>query len=393
MPKHKYNSIAHRSKTGLYCDYWIEHSHTDVEYVIKLEEDEQERRIKDKDGEHARRNAALKASEIIHENLRPVWFGRGSLFVLNLLKAMRKSGNNLLRTSQILSISFIEKLGEITHKGKETVETTNEKIVETTHEAKEKIEESSRSLKGKFQESSDNLKEKFLESSNNLKGKLQESSHDLKVKVDGTIDAAHHKIHSATEFANQKIEKIGDAVSGAVGMVASDVSGVVGIIASSAANLLGKIKEKWSNLVSFHKKTTIRETEILATLIKRSRRPEEENERAYRLSSEIETFAIFNALLLSSLIKELAPEFYRPDFEPTRKYSTRLLEEIERRRRMVEDLFDRKASENAKTLSAFITEKFSTVTPTPATIEVIPLAKKEEIEPIKVSPAPMGAAM
>lgn len=366
MPHHKYDCIVHKTQTGVYYDYWIEHSHADVEYVIQLEQEEQARRLVDKEGEKQRRGVALQVSEIITESIRPAWFGRGSLFVVNLLKAMRKGGNDILRTSQIRAMAVVDKFSEITKKTQASIDSTNEKIHESLIETKLKSEETSRNVQQKFRENSQNAKLKLQESSQNAKLKLQESSRDLRTKVEGALDATDKKVQSASEFADRKTKKIGEAVQG-----------VVGMIRSASLNLIEKLKEKWIHLTS--------NTNLAFALI------EEENERAFRLSSDIETFAIFNALLLSSLIKELKPEFYCPDFEPTRKYSTRLLEEIERRRRMIEDLFDRKAIENAKTAAFLINEKFCA---TAAVEEIPPLpAKKEIIETINVSPPPMGAAM
>lgn len=385
MPHHTYDSIAHKSETrGVYCDHWIEHSHSDVEYVIKLEEEEQARRLVDKDGEKQRQHTALRASEIITESVRPVWFGRGSTFVINLLKAMRKGGNDLLRSSQIRAV--VDKFNEITQKTQASVDSYNEtihntlidtklKAQETSHNAKLKLRETSENAKLKFRESSQNAKLKLEETSQSAKHKLEETSHNAKLKfeessreirtkVEGKLDATHEKVLTATDFANEKILKIGGAVQG-----------IVDTIASTGASFIEKLREKWGNLTT--------NTNLAFALI------EEENERAFRLSSDFETFAILNALLLSSLIKDLKPEFYRPDFEPTRKYSTHLLEEIERKRRMVEDLFDKKAIENAKTISFLINEKFCATA-----VEIPPLpAKIEIIEPIHVTPSPMGAAM
>jgi len=363
MPHHKYESIVHKTPTGVYYDKWIEHSHADVEYVIQLEEEEKARRLEDKDGEKQRQHAAQLASEIVTESVRPVWFGRGSLFVLKLLTAMRKGGNNLLRSSQIRTMEIVDKLNEITQKGKTSLDEVTQKSKASFNEITQKTQAKVDIANQKIHDSLVGNKQKIQERSRSAKLKLEESSHDLKLKVDDTLGAAHEKIQNATEFANEKIEKIGGAVSG-----------VVGIITSAGANLIEKLKEKWANLTT--------NTNLAFAVI------EEENERAYRLNSDIETFAIFNALLLSSLIKELKPEFYRPDFEPTRKYSTRLLEDIERRRRMIEDLFDKKGIENAKTISFLIDEKFAA-----KAVEELPLPKKEIVEPIHISLVPMGATM
>jgi len=61
----------------------------------------------------------------------------------------------------------------------------------------------------------------------------------------------------------------------------------------------------------------------------------EENERKRRVSSDDEVYALLNAIAVSSLIKRLAPELYRPDEEPNTRYLLHLLESMERNRRML----------------------------------------------------------
>jgi hypothetical protein len=114
---------------------------------------------------------------------------------------------------------------------------------------------------------------------------------------------------------------------------------------------------------------------------------EEEGERTWRLNSETEAYAILNALRVSSLIKETAPALYRPAFEPTRKYSTRLLEENERARRSTQDLIDFTALNNAKAISLLIANIFRT-TPAPLPIK----EKSKAAQPTKVN-TPSTAAM
>jgi len=68
---------------------------------------------------------------------------------------------------------------------------------------------------------------------------------------------------------------------------------------------------------------------------------EEREKKRRTLSDADETFAILNAMRVSSLIKDLAPALYRPTEEPSGLYSVELLEMKERNRRINEDKLDK----------------------------------------------------
>jgi len=63
----------------------------------------------------------------------------------------------------------------------------------------------------------------------------------------------------------------------------------------------------------------------------------EELERDRRMTSDHESRAVLNAQKAASLIKELGFPFYNPTFEPNSFYGTKMLEEIERNRRIMSD--------------------------------------------------------
>ena len=77
------------------------------------------------------------------------------------------------------------------------------------------------------------------------------------------------------------------------------------------------------------------------------------------MNSSSEIYAIENALKVSALIKALHPALYRPASEPNLSFATRLMEESERSRRMLEDKTDKAAMINAKGVCELINQKFS----------------------------------
>lgn len=185
--------------------------------------------------------------------------------------------------------------------------------------------------------------------------RAQETSHDVKLKLQDTLD-------SAETIAQQGIEKVQE--------VAKKIKKV-------SLKFFGKVSQAVNNLSE--------NTNLAFAVL------EEENERQTRLNGELEVYAILNALRVSALLKDTAPALYRPAFEPTRKYSTRLIEEYERSRRSLADAADHTAINNAKAVAQLIQQKFSAPI-TPLRKVEAPLRKVEIIEAPKVKKT-LGAAM
>lgn len=312
------------------------YSQEDIEKVIRWEEEEQQRRIADTEGEQQRRQLALQVStEVVSSSLRPNWFRKGTSYVFNLLRLAREAGNNALRSSQIQQLSA--RLQVVGHKGIATAQdlqaTVSNKAQHTAQDAKLKIQDTTQDAKLKIQETTQDAKLKIQETTQDVKNKLQ-------------------------EVANQGIEKVQE---------------VAKKLKNASLDVINRVGKAFHNLSE--------NTNLAFAVL------EEESERAWRLNSDIEVYSILNALRVSSLLKETAPALYRPAFEPTRKYSTRLLEENERHRRAAEALGDRTAIDNAKAISRLMEDKFRAAPIAP------PLpAKAEHIEEIKVT-KPFIAAM
>jgi len=177
--------------------------------------------------------------------------------------------------------------------------------------------------------------------------KAQETSHDVKVKLQETLESAQGVAHQGVEKVEEVVHKLKDV----------------------SLKIYGKVNKVWSNLS---------ENAGLAFAVL-----EEENERVYRMNSDNETYAVLNGLRVSNLIKELSPEFYKPSCEPTRNYTTKLLEEIERSRRVHEAFYDHTAINNAMSVSLLIEQKFSVGIP----LSTKGLVAKEEISDQKGKPA------
>lgn len=346
------------SVSSEYYNPWAEHSQEELVKVKRWEDEEQKRRMVDILGEQQRRYCANQVAEIVSTTLRPSWFQKGTSYVFNILGMARKAGDSLLRSSQVQAMNArIQIAGQ---KGIATaqnvahsVEGSIHKAQETSQDVKLKLQEKIGAAQGvahhglgKVQETALDVKHKVEVAGH----KAQETSQDVKVKLQEKIgvaqDVAHHGLEKVQEVALK--------------------------LKSVSLKLFGKVNEVWSNLSE--------NTNLAFAVL------EEENERAWRLNGETEIFAIINGLTISSLFKEMAPEFYRPTFEPTRKYSTKLIEQYECTRRVTEDLSDRTAVNNAKAVSSLIEAKFRAVAPSafPPKVEIL-----EEEKP----KTPMTAAM
>jgi hypothetical protein len=196
-----------------------------------------------------------------------------------------------------------------------------------------------------------------------LSAKLQVAGHkgfSKAQELKNSLELAGTKAQETTSDVKHLIQEKFESVQ-------EKVSEVTKKLKSVSLKFLGKVNQTF---------THISENTNLAFAVL-----EEEGERQRRLTSELEAYAILNALRVSSLLKELAPAFYRPAFEPTRKYSTRLLEENERARRQIVDLSDHIAINNAKNIAELITNKFTAPAPISLPTKVEPVSEPAKIKP------------
>jgi len=103
----------------------------------------------------------------------------------------------------------------------------------------------------------------------------------------------------------------------------------------------------------------------------------EEDERKRRVSSDDEVYALLNAIAVSSLIKRLAPEFYRPDEEPNTRYLTKLLESMERNRRMLAHKNDKTLQGKSAHIASLIKER--NLKTSTATKELLPAYSVQQV--------------
>jgi len=180
---------------------------------------------------------------------------------------------------------------------------------------------------------------KGLETAAEVKHKVEEvglrAQETSKLKLQDTLDSAGGIAHQGLEKVQEVAQKIKDM----------------------SLSFFGKFNQAWSNLSE--------NTNLAFAVL------EEENERQWRLNSELEAYAILNALCISNLLKETAPALYRPAIEPSRKYSTRLIEEYERNRRCLQDAADHTSLQNASAISRLILQKFAVVSAPIRKVEVV----------------------
>jgi len=357
------NNVEQTTTTSEVYSRWVEYSEEDVKTVCRLEDEEQQRRIMDTFGEQLKRSAAAQVSEIFSTTLRPGWFQKGSAYVFHLLRVARSTGSEILSSSQLRALSAKIQIASDrglnkVHDLKQSFDVAGEtatiavlnakfKVQETLDETIEKAQETSRDVKVKMLTASENVKSTSQDVSHDVVAKLQGTSHDVKLKLQETFAAAQEKIQAGT----QKLR-------------------------NASLELLGKVLTAIMQLIESVRAANSRITYSVL---------EEDSERIRRMNSETEATAIANAFAVSSLIKELGPEFYRPAEEPRSTYTTQMLEDIERKRRESQDSTDNTAVKNARAVSTLV-KNYTTP------VEVIPPAKVEFVEEIKVH-KPMGATM
>jgi len=341
-----------------FYDPLLEHPAEITLLVNKLEEEERIRRIFDKDGEALRRLLAHEVAELVGAALRPSWFQQGSSYVFRLLGVAREAGSNILRSSQVENISA--KLQIAGQKAYATSQGLAHKVEEVGHRAQEFPGEVKLKFQEKLAAAQDVAHQKWE--------KVEDVAHQKWEKVG---DAAHHGIEKANSGLEEVTHTVGDVAQQGI----EKTQDIIHKLKHLSLNVIGKVNQVIS---SYTYNTNL----AFAVL-------EEENERAYRLNSDDEVYAILNAMAVASLFKELAPEFYKPTFEPTRGYSTRLLEEIERKRRIREGVWDHTPIDHATAISHWIEQRFNR--------PILPIreTKKHVIEEVKffVVPSASTAAM
>jgi len=356
---------------------WLEHSSEVTALVIRLEEEEQQRRLVDKDGEHARRNVALQVSEIISTTLRPGWFYQGSSHAFHLWKltrdtkklfrsTMRTVSANLLETVKITGALGMEVQCKIENAGEEAQKmlhnsfvAAQDKISGVAHHSSEKAKQELHKVECVAKENSFKAKEGLAKGLEKVECAAHQSTEKVKEGLEKVENAAHQSLEKANSAKNVSLERASSAAH-------------VGL--SKAQQIIHKIKEAGLRLFGKAGQLPVVVTDKVNVAFAVF---EEECERNYRATSGFQLYAIFNAFATAQLIKDLAPELYRPTFEPNHRYGAKLVEELERARRMRAVLFDSTAKKNANAVATLITQKVAaTATQQPVLLK----AKKEYIE-------------
>jgi len=358
-----------------FYDPLLEHPVEDTLLVNQLEEEEKIRRIFDKDGEAIRRLLAHEIAEIITEALRPGWFQQGTSYVFHLLDVAREAGSSILRTSQVGVIS--SKLQVAGQKGYATAQDVAHKIEKVGHRAQEFPGEVKTKVQEKIAVAQDVAQQKWEKVEDVAHHGIERANSGLGEVVHKVGDVAHQGIERANSGLGEVVHKVNDVAHQGIEIAHQGIEKTQDIITKLkdvSFRVLGNVNHLWT---SFTENTNL----AFAVL-------EEENERAKRMTGVDESYAILNALCISNLIKDLSPEFYNPTFEPTRHWSTRALEEIERKRRISEGLYDHSAIQHATALSALIESKFNHPI-------LLTKMKKHVVEEIKTADplAPATAAM
>lgn len=314
-------------------DSFSEHSIEDIKEVKRLADEEQARRINDTNGEAQRKMVAHNVSDMFSLNTRSNWFQQGSSFVFQLLNVAREKASNI---SAIAA-----------QKGRETASDVKQKLDTVSYKGKVVAQD----VKVKVTDAGKKGIQLSTEMTSMATQKSKDTANDIKSKVTTTTQDAQNKgAETLSGVQNLLKEKLGTAQA--------TLQGAALKIKSSSLNLWEKVN------------TTLTKKTNLAFLLL-----EEETERAYRMNSETQVYAILNALSVSFLIKDIGYEFYRPASEPSHAYATKMLEQLEQSRRIVNDMSDQTAVKNAKAVSDLIVHKFRAITPPPAAL----VAAKAEV--------------
>lgn len=304
----------------------LEHPREETQKAIRWAEEEQRRRMSDPEGENRKLRIAGQVSEVYSKGIRTTWFQRGSSFVFSLLGSVRQSGKEIVNSQSVKNLNA--KMQIAGQKGVAIAQDVSTTVANKAAPVGQKASETAANIKGKSLETAQDIKTKSIAIAQNISTKAQETTKDIRAKSAETA-----------QDAKEKSKVLAARLKSAV----------------TSMKLYKKLNKSFSNLAE--------NTNLAFALL------EEENERAYRMNSPTEIFAIMNAMGVARLIKSQS-NLYRAEVEPFSGYYTRLLEEAERSRRVQES--DTAAVNNAKTMSLLITAKFAPVLAVPAKAEIVP---------------------
>jgi len=321
-----------------------------------MEDAEQSRRLSDEAGEQQKRTTAYLVSAMVEASLRPNWFQQGTSYVLDLLRVAKHTGNDILLTAS----QAREKVEGLGQRGIETARDLKLKLERTSSEGLASAQEAARDARQKLEQAGETISKKSKETAQGVTSKVQGTAEDLKAKV-------QEKAHVASEVAQETALGWKQNLQSTASKGLEKVQEVTQRLKNLSFSLADRVAEKWESMSH---------NSLMAFVVL-----EEEKERIYRMNLENQFWAVKNAFAVSALIKQLAPEFYRPDFEPSSNYYTKMMEESERARRIKFDQFNNTASTNAGAVSRLIANKFAsaTVTPLPA------MAKPQFVDAIHVT--------
>jgi len=175
-----------------------------------------------------------------------------------------------------------------------------------------------------------------LDAASDLASKGQDKL-DYKV-AEARIGLANSTLHIAT-FADNVSEKstkiASEATSKGTALVVRGKTGLE-LVLHHAGIILREISIRFTTWVRRTWSNTIHRVHV-----NYANHLEKKERKRRTLSDAEETVAILNAQRVSALIKDLAPEFYRPAEEPNRWYLIKLLESKEQSRRTNEDKLDK----------------------------------------------------
>lgn len=303
----------------------------------KLEDAEQVRRLADVEGENHKRVLANNLSQqLFDDNLRATWFQRGSSFVLNLLNSVQ---NVVATKASDLTNVVSNKAGDLGLQASNALQTKAELV--------------GKQVQGAAHAASENITIKANEIGLQAAGKAQDLSASLAQKAGQVGVQAQTAALSATQSASSLAQdkaldvknKGFEAVQTSKTFLAGKFSEYSQKLGDAVANM--SLYQKFGSLIG--------RTNMTFAML------EEEAERAHRMNSSSEKYAIANALQMSRLIKQhfnIVDESASTEIK-TLKFNTGALEEGERVRRVEEtESGEKVALSNAKAVATIINDKF-----------------------------------
>jgi len=337
----------------------VEHSFEDCKLVIDLQDKECSRRVEDVNGEIKRRLLAREVSNLI---IPPVLQEQSECYP-NLWNMVNEAGRNFMEYTQTIASNVTSGLSEFAgRKGFETSEALRLHMgivglrgISSALLVKDIAEQKASQLTYTI---SDIAGEVGRDSGIFIKDKLGDAARDLGITPNNQV--GYRVSQNAKTFAKERLDNVEELAHESKLM-----------LKLANTNPISQNATK----ITYHSKN--------AGLLF-----QEDTERTYRLSNEDEVYAILNGLALSSLIKDLGEAFYRPSYEPTRIYSTKLLEQYERSSRLSKDVGP--IVNQAREVSKLVEDKFSNSTSVPSSSLVA--AKAEYLDQIKHNVSVIGVS-